>query len=146
MSKTCAFFGNRHVSDETKQILHRTLVNLIESGEVKKFLVGNQGGFDCMVRQELRELKQLYQDIDYTVVLAYMPGKKDDYAYDDFSDTVFPDELTHVPPRFAIDKRNRLLIERSDIIITYVRYSFGGAAKFKDIAIKKGKRVIEICR
>lgn len=36
------------------------------------------------------------------------------------------------------------MIEKSDIVVTYVTKSFGGAHTFKQQAIKKGKTVIEI--
>lgn len=49
-----------------------------------------------------------------------------------------------VPRRFAIDKRNRWMIDHSDFVITYVSRSFGGAAKFKEIAEKKNRVVINI--
>ena len=48
-----------------------------------------------------------------------------------------------VPPRFAIDYRNKWMIDHSDVI-TYVRRSFGGAAKSKTLAAKKNKTVIEL--
>lgn len=44
------------------------------------------------------------------------------------------------PPKFAISKRNRWMIEHSDIVVTYVKYHFGGAAQWKVLAEKKGKK------
>ena len=49
----------------------------------------------------------------------------------------------NVPPRFAIDHRNRWMINQSEFVVTYVR-SPGGAAKFKALAERKGKTVLEI--
>jgi hypothetical protein len=63
---------------------------------------------------------------------------------EDYSDTVFPEGLEKIPPRFAISKRNRWMIEHSDYVVTYVRHSFGGAAQFKALAEKKGKKAIEL--
>ena len=76
-------------------------------------------------------------------MLAYLPKKKD-FDLTDFSDTVYPDGLENVPPRFAIDKRNRLMLDWADVVITYVCTSIGGAAKFKELAENKGKRVINL--
>ena len=36
------------------------------------------------------------------------------------------------------------MIERSDVVITYVTHSFGGAAKFKKLAKRKKKTVVEL--
>ncbi len=95
-----------------------------------------------MVRNLLNELKISHPHIEYAVVLAYLPCKKDDYQ--DYSDTIYPDGLEKVPRRFAICKRNEWMINRSDIVITYVTDSFGGAYTFKQLAEKKGKVIINI--
>ena len=36
------------------------------------------------------------------------------------------------------------MIEAADIVVTYVKHSWGGAAKYKLLAEKKNRRVIEI--
>lgn len=73
---TCTFFGHRDVSREIEKPLTAAIIDLIENKGVKKFYVGNQGGFDRMVRARLKELKKKYPHIEYAVVLAYMPTKK----------------------------------------------------------------------
>ena len=141
--KTCTFFGHRDTPDSIRPVLHNTLINLIETQGTDTFYVGNQGKFDSMVHSELKELSKAYSHIRYSVVLAYLPKKKD-FDLTDFSDTVYPDGLENVPPRFAIDKRNRLMLDWSDVVVTYVCTSIGGAAKFKELAENKGKRVINL--
>jgi len=102
--------------------------------------VGSQGSFDRMAHEVLRDLRSDY-DFEYEILLAYMP-KKNSPAFDD-EKTLFPSVLEKVHPRFAIDKRNRWMVEQSDFVVTYVRIS-GGAAKFKELAQKKKKTVIEL--
>ena len=48
------------------------------------------------------------------------------------------------PPRFAIERRNRWMLRQAEVVVTYVRYTWGGAHKFKSAAEKQGKRVIEL--
>jgi hypothetical protein len=36
------------------------------------------------------------------------------------------------------------MIEAADIVVTYVKHSWGGAAKYKRLAEKKNRRVIEL--
>ena len=36
------------------------------------------------------------------------------------------------------------MIEAADIVVTYVQHSWGGAAKYKRLAEKKNRKVIEI--
>ncbi len=145
MGKTVCFFGHRQTPQDVKPVLHDTLIDLIENQGADTFYVGNQGKFDSMVHSELKELSKAYPHIRYSVVLAYLP-KKRDFDLTDFSDTVYPDGLETVPLRFAIDKRNRLMLDWSDVVVIYVCTPLGGAAKFKELAENKGKRVINLSR
>lgn len=138
----CTFFGHREAPANVEPILKQILIDLIENKQVNKFYVGNQGTFDRIVRKNLKIFKAEYPHIHYAVVLAYMPGKKYDV---DYGDTIFPDGLERVHPKYAIEKRNRWLIDNSDVVVTYVTHSFGGAAKFKKIAERRGKYIINIC-
>lgn len=136
------FFGHKNTLPEIASKLESTLIHLIENDGVNTFYIGNQGSFDSIVRRTLKKLQQSYPQINYTVVLAYMPGSKQNAG--DTSDTIYPEGLENTPPKYAIAKRNRWLIEHSDIVITYVRHPFGGAAQYKELAEKKGKRVINL--
>ena len=141
---TCTFFGHRNTPKEIEPTLRSTLVDLIENHDVKLFYVGNHGGFDAMVRRVLKDLSEKY-DITYHVVLAYMPGKKGEFSYEDYSDTLLPDGIESVPKRFAITYRNKWMIDRSDFVVTYVtNHIASGAAQFKELAEKRGKMVIKI--
>lgn len=141
---TCTFFGHRNVPNETEPTLRSTLVDLIENQGADLFYVGNHGEFDAMVRRVLRELSAQYP-IKYHVVLAYMPEKRDEFQTEDYSDTILPDGIETVPKRFAINYRNKWMIERVDCVVTYVVRDVGsGAAKFKKLAERKGKSLIEL--
>ena len=72
----CTFFGHRDCPETVKTKLREVLVDLITNHDVGMFYVGNQGKFDAYVRSELKKLKQEYPQINYAVVLAYMPGKQ----------------------------------------------------------------------
>ena len=96
-----------------------------------------------MARRQLEYLSEIYP-INYNVVLSYFPVKKNEY--DDFENTIFPEGLETVPKRFAISYRNKWMVEQADIIVTYVSRNFGGAWKFKEVAERKGKRIIELSK
>ena len=72
----CTFVGHRNVHKEIEPILKSTLIDLIENHDVTTFYVGNQGGFDYLVKTVLKELSNNYS-IDYFVVLAYLPREQD---------------------------------------------------------------------
>ena len=135
----CTFFGHRDTPTEIKAPLRQVILDLIERQGVQQFYVGNHGSFDAMAHSLLAELEQSH-GIRYEIVLAYLPGKEAP-LYDP-EHTLLPEGIESVPTRFAIEFRNKWMIDRSDIVITYVRRSFGGAAKFRDLAKKKGKFVI----
>lgn len=135
---TCTFFGHGDCPPAVFQKLKSTIENLIVTNGATSFLVGNQGNFDALAQRALKELQELYPKIDYCVVLAYL---KNDIAKTSNYDTVFPEGIESVPPKFAIDFRNKWMVNKSDYVITYITRSFGGAAKFAELARKKKKYV-----
>ena len=137
----CAFFGHRDAPIEIRNKIKETVINLIEEKDVTKFYVGNNGNFDRMALSVLKELSVMYPQIDYYVVYAYLPEK----GGGDFEHTIYPGGIETVPKRFAIDYRNRWMVRQADIVVAYVRRSFGGAAKFVGMAERQGKDIINLC-
>ena len=137
----CTFFGHKDTPKEIEPTLRSTLIDLIENKNVNVFYVGNNGNFDTMVRRQLEDLSQSYS-ITYNVVLAYLPVKKS--GYEGFTSTLLPEGIETIPKRFAISYRNKWMIQQSDIVVTYVTRTYGGAAQFKELAERQGKTVIEL--
>lgn len=140
---TVTFFGHKDTPIETEESLRSVLTDLIENHSAVNFYVGNNGNFDIMVRRQLEDLSKAYP-INYCVVLAYIPITKSEYK--DLSNSIIPEGIENVPKRFAISHRNKWMIKQSDIVITYVTRSFGGASQFRSIAEKQGKKVIELAK
>lgn len=140
----CTFFGHSDTPQQVAPILRVILSDLIENKNVKMFYVGNHGNVDCMVRNTLRLLKLDYPDVDYAVVLAYMPHKKNIFDSEDYSDTIYPEGLEYSLPKYSITKRNQWMLGQSDYVITYITHSWGGAAQFKELAKKQGKIVVNL--
>ena len=137
----CTFFGHADTTEKIVPILQAEIVRLIENREVTHFFVGNHGNFDRLVAHTLKELKQRYPHINYTIVLAYFPVSPNIY---DQENSLYPVGIESVPKRFAILWRNRWMLDRSQFVITYVHSPSGGAAKFKVLAEKQGKTVINL--
>lgn len=129
----CTFFGHSQCPDLRSEL--REAVMRLAGDGIDMFYVGDNGRFDAQVRSVLSEL-----GLCYGVVLAYLPKG----AGAGFDDTMFPEGLELVHPRYAIERRNRWMLERSDYVVTYVRYSWGGAAKFAALAERQGKRMIRL--
>lgn len=137
--QTVTFFGHRDTPKETEPALRLTLIDLIENKNATLFYVGNHGNFDAMVRRQLEDLSKTYP-IKYYVVLAYMPGKND--KPDEHS--IFPEGIETVPRRFAINYRNKWMLNKSDIVVTYVTRNFGGAWEMRKLALKHRTQLLEI--
>ena len=57
---------------------------------------------------------------------------------------MFPDELTKVPLRYAIRRRNSYMIERSDYVVTYLNTPYSNTIANVEEAIRKKKVVINL--
>lgn len=138
----CTFFGHSDCYDLDALLLQNTIERLITDG-VDTFYVGHQGNFDRMVFSCLLKLRENFPNIVFSVVLAYLPTKKSEYdSYYNFS--IYPDGLETVHPRFAIDRRNRWMLEHADYCVCYINHTHGGAYKFACLAKRRGLTVINI--
>ena len=143
----CTFFGHRDCPSSIKGKLHKEIECLICNHGVDTFYVGTQGSFDRMAYAALVELRQRYRYIKVYRVLAYMP-RLSDIAQDRsvLGDTILPEGIEKVHPRYAIPHRNNWMIDHSDYVIAYITHSFGGAYQAVELAKKKGKTIIAISR
>lgn len=140
----CCFFGHHDAPSALKADILDSITTLIKNGDADSFLVGTHGSFDGMVLSALREAKTTYPHISYSVVLAYMPGEKEEYERYEPMETLYPEGLEDVPKRFAISWRNDWMLKRADTVICYVRHSLGGSGKFVEKAVRQKKRVINL--
>ncbi len=138
----CTFFGHRDSPEKVKTVLKTVLVDLIENNGVNEFLVGNQGAFDRFAINVLKELKEEYTDkIRCMVVYAYTPTEQ---SKEKEMETIYPEAVATTSPKFAIDRRNRWMIEKANYVVTYVTSPVGGAAKFKSLAEQKNKTIVNL--
>ena len=140
---TCTFFGHRDYIKGIKPILKNTLLDLIVNKNVDCFLVGNNGFFDSSVISVLTELQNEYLNINFFVVLAYMPLNSMSFENTSYK-TLFPEGLESVPHKFAISYRNNWMLKKSDYVVAFVKRPFGGAAKFYNMALRQNKKVINL--
>ncbi len=141
---TVTFFGHKDTPPNVRISLENVLTHLIENEQADMFYVENHGNFDQLVRKVLMELKLKYPHIRYSIVLAYMPRNTNGISQTDSDNTLLPEEVATSIPKFAISKRNHWMLQKSNVVVTYITRSYGGAAKFKKIALAHGKRIIEL--
>ncbi len=138
----CTFFGHRDCPSEIDRKLREVLTDLIINQGVELFYVGNHGQFDAVVHRILRDLKQECPQMNYAVVLAYLPGKSNALEHD--SDTMLPEGIEAVHPRYTISWRNHWMLRQWDFVVTYITHNWGGAAQYAQKAARLGCTVINL--
>ena len=136
---TVTFCGHKDTYDNglIRTWLAETVEGLIQRG-ADLFYLGGYGGFDRLAASAVWEQKRKYPKIQSVLVLPYLDRKMDETGYDG---TTYP-PLETVPRRFAILKRNEWMVRESDVLVAYVLYGWGGAAKTLDYANRRKKEII----
>ena len=137
----CTFFGHHDCPLGIEPLIDTLLRWLIKEQSVRTFYVGNHGNFDRLVARCLRRFAQDDPNIQFYIVLAYLPTPAQA-----IENSLFPEGIEDVHPRYAISWRNRWMLQHSDWVITYVTHSFGGAARYTALAERQGKTVINIAK
>ena len=138
------FFGSKDAPLEIGSQLRNVLVRLIEKEKADTFYVGDQGPFDRLVRQTLKDLKTVYPQIHYSVVIAYLNKPSQWADGEDYSDAVFPAGIAASQPKVAILNRNLWMIKHADTVVTYVTNNQSHTNKFIALAKKQGKRLLPL--
>lgn len=142
MKKRCCFAGHSdyHYTDELYHQLILLIEKLITQENVLEFLIGNYGAFDRLCAQAVRSLKNRYPDIQSNLVIPYLTAditNNQEWYADRFDRILLADLPENTPKKLQILKCNEYLVNRSDVIICYTVYSWGGAAKTVEYAKKK---------
>lgn len=141
--KVCTFIGHRKVENENelKIQLEKLVEKLIASDNVSIFLFGSASRFDSISHEVVCKFKEKYPQIQRIQLRA-------EYDYVDYKetftnlekyyeDTIFPNQVKGAGKNSYV-VRNRLLIDKSDIIIFYYN------SEYKTNRFIKGKRVFQI--
>ena len=134
-------------SDEEKEKLKQLLIKEIRKNPTCKFYLGGYGDFDSLCLRTLRELKTDHPDIELLFITPYIDKdySKLEFAKYHYDDVIFP-PLESIPRKFAILKRNEWMVDSADLVIAYVKYSWGGAAKTLEYAKRKKVPIINIAQ
>lgn len=139
--KICSFFGHREVTHEIEDMLITQIRYAITYYGVEIFYIGNNGEFDSITRRVLRKIKDEHKKIEIYVALAYFPTHGLDVpSYCDGS--IFFEGLEIAHKKAAITKRNRLMVEASDVLICYINRNHGGAYQAMKYACKLEKPIL----
>ncbi len=138
--KSCSFFGHRDIVGITEERVISAIEKTVSDDGTGVFYVGNNGSFDRLVIGALTKIANKYPAVVWYIVIAYMDTERGS----SFKNTIYPEGLESTPRKFCIDKRNRWMIDHSDIVITHVVHPFGNSERYRRIAERKGKKIYNI--
>ena len=141
MRKVCAFFGHRDIPAGLEIALYEQIRKAVAERGVTTFWVGGYGRFDALAAHTVHRVKQEFPNIELLLILAYLPAEGQQLP-DLYDGSVYPEGLELVPKRFAISKRNIWMAKNCDMVICYVRNSFGGA--YEAVKAVSGKEIINL--
>lgn len=105
---------------------------------------GNYGGFDRCAASAIGEVKKTYTHIKLVLILPYLTKAVSDYKeehYEKYDAIVIADMPEKTPARLRIIKANEYMVDNCDFVICNVEHSWGGAAKTREYAKRKGREI-----
>ena len=144
----CTFCGHGHIYGSYEAVqreCYTTVENLIKTGDVDCFLIGDYGDFDSIAASVCLSLKKQYHHITVSLVLPYYRPHLDDFTKERYNrfDYVITPELEKAPYKYRILKANEYMVDQSDTVIAYVKYG-GGAEKTLKYAKKQNRTIINL--
>lgn len=147
MDNCCCGFGHRDLYVNLRNELLIEIERLIQKDNITIFYTGGMGEFDSQFSSVVRTCKAHNKDIKLILVKPYFSNELNankEYYECYYDDVIIPEELAGSHYKSAITKRNRWMIDHSQVILSGVYRDFGGAYESIKYAQKTGKRVIEI--
>lgn len=148
---TVAFFGHRYIDDffNVENALECNIRKLINDKMYVEFLVGRNGDFDQMVSSVvLRTRRNLgNNNSSLVLVLPYSTSEfenNEDSFYNYYNEIEICEEAAKSHYKSAIQIRNRSMVDRSDLVICYVKEKEGGAHQTVQYAKSKNKAIINL--
>ena len=145
------FVGHSTISsgEQIKEIVKDQIRKNTVNGESVICYLGCRGDFDAISALACRELKKERGNMELVYVAPYLNSAeqdkiKDMYEAGLYDSSIYP-PIENTPLKFAILKRNEWMVANADLVIAYVRHSWGGAHRSLDFAKRRKKKTINIC-
>lgn len=148
------FCGHRNMSENN--IITERLTNIITklfsktmvNNDAISFYCGGYGEFDYLSEIVIDKVRSHFPNTrcEKIFVTPYITPSyqwRNEQMKQRFEDIVYP-PIENVPYRYAIIRRNEWMIDIADIVIAYVKHSWGGAARSLEYAKRKNKSIILI--
>lgn len=146
----CSFAGHSKLynTGEIYEHLLSVIEALITDENIREFWVGNYGAFDRLSAKAVKELKNKYPNIQLNLVIPYLTAEinkhKEEY-YKEYDSILIAEIPEKTPKKAQIIKCNQYMVKKSQVLVAYVSYSWGGAVKTLEYAQKqKNIRIINL--
>lgn len=148
---TVSFFGHRAMEGPLliEQRLETLIRKLLKEKEYVEFLVDRDGEFDQIVSSTIHRCKRTIRD-DNSAHVRVLPYMTAEYRDNEESFREYYDEIeicgASADGHFkgARQKRNRAMVDRSDLIMFCVQHESGGAWQTMKYAAKQNKPHINL--
>ena len=148
---TVSFFGHRQIEAplQIEAQLEKLISRLLQQNEFVEFLVGRDGEFGRLVSSTIRRCKRNIRD-DNSALVWVMPYPTAEFRDNESSFLDYYDEIevceqaTAAHYKSAFQIRNRETVDRSRMVILYVRHPSGGAYQTFRYVQKSGKKYINV--
>ncbi len=115
--------------------------------EPSEFLLGGYGNFDSFAYGCCKEYKRTHPQVKLIFVTPYITESYQrnhlEYKKNFYDEIIYP-EIEKAPPRFAISYRNKWMVEQADLVVAYVKNTYGGAYQTYRHAQRKKKEIINL--
>ena len=138
-TKTVVIIGHSEIGNIKKSDIEEQLEKLINQGFLY-FLCGGMGQFDILCAECINNLKQKYPVIKCLLVIPYLTTSLKNNNY--YDEIIYPEGFENYYYKSAIIQRNRYMVDNSSLAFCYICYTFGGAIKTYNYAIKQGLIII----
>lgn len=148
---TVSFFGHRLIENPLciEQQLETIIRKLLQEKEYVEFLVGRDGEFDQLVSPAIRRCKRTVRS-DNSAHVWVLPYPTAEFRDNEDTFRAYYDEIEICAVasgghfKGAHQRRNRHMVDRSDLVVFYVRREGGGAWQTMRYAEKQGAACINI--
>ena len=150
---SCSFTGHRRIEErhapKLPALLSRAIKYAYENG-VRCFFCGGAYGFDTLAAREVIRFRAHHPDVRLVLLLpcpeqasGWSARLRDAYEYVlSVSDEVVYMSETYT--RGCMQKRNRELVERAELVIAYLSHAHSGSAQTVNYANRAGKTVYNL--
>ncbi len=136
------FCGHRTLGTEfndVKGLIYDSINNLIVEG-ADRFLFSGYGSFEDLCIDAINELKNEYDHIRTGLIVPYKNRMLDRNKYD-YIEHFNCDKVAF---KDVITMKNEHMVDKADVLLTYLEVEVGDMEKVLSYAREKGKRIINL--